>query len=266
MLCHAVGFIAPGFSLRVRAPTEPSSVWLTDSSPHACAVTLRYEAPNGATQSQSQTTALRAQATVAAPARCRGRAGCRLDVSGQPVTGGPTRNQEDGRMGTPTGCYVGRQPVGTQPHTRSPNPASAPKTSALHGAWRVDHRAGALPDAHILSLNAWAKTRMVSRCGPRIGPAIREAAYLNKDCSIEPQGREAARPGEQMSAERTLIYSSRRREKPSFVGHIDPCEAGASALTGQVTSIHGIIIQRLRLQQERNSGLRTGFCLQRPIS
>lgn len=98
-----------GFPLRIRAPAELGVLCCADSSPHTCAMTLRCEAPNGATQSQSlrQPLPSRAQATVAAPARCwrwwGGRvAGWMLVAS--LLLGAPPGNQEDGRMGTPTGC------------------------------------------------------------------------------------------------------------------------------------------------------------------
>lgn len=62
---------------------------------------------------------------------------------------------------------------------------------------------------------------------------------MNKDCKYSKSPkvqRRLPRPGEQMSAERTLIYGSRRGRNPGFVGHIDACEAGASALIGQATA------------------------------
>ena len=95
-----------GFSLRVRAPTELSALCCADSSPHACAMTLRYETPNGATPSQSQTTTSlqgpsHGGSTSAMP-RGRRVAGWMLVASLS--LGAPPGNQEDGRMGTPTGC------------------------------------------------------------------------------------------------------------------------------------------------------------------
>lgn len=151
-----------GFSLRVRAPTELGVLRCADSSPHACAVTLRYEAPNGPTQSQSQpTTSLQGPSHGGSTSlRCRGRRGCRLDVSGQPVTGGPSGNQEDGRMGTPTGCcWQAAHWDSNHTHGLQTQPSAPRRHPLVHGAWCGSPRRGSTWPLHPLSLNAWAKTR-----------------------------------------------------------------------------------------------------------